>query len=89
MLRTSSAPSSILATSPSLTSWPFALDTTMLSYSAAVLSSPRERTENSRRSDSIRPAGISTFRLWIALTTSCTVRPREASALTETQTRIA
>ena len=47
---------------------------------SGVLSSPRERTENSRVFDSIRPAGISTFRLRIAASTSCTVRPRAASS---------
>ena len=73
-LRSSSAPSSTLAMSPSLTTCEFVVATTMLANSSAFLSSPNERTENSRRSDSIRPAGISTLRAWMARTTSCTVR---------------
>ena len=56
---------------------------------AGWLDAEWRRTENSRRSDSIRPAGISTFRLWIALVTSCTVRPWAASALTDSQIRMA
>ena len=43
---------------------------------------------NSRLSDSMRPAGISTFRLRIAASTSCTVSPRAASSFGEIQIRI-
>ncbi len=55
---------------------------------SGVFSSPRERTENSRRVDSIRPAGISTFRAAIAPSTSWTVRFRAASSSGCTHTRI-
>ena len=65
-LRSSSAPSSTRPRSLSLTSTPLSLLTTSSENSAGVLSSPRLRTVNSRRSDSIRPAGTSTFRLRMA-----------------------
>ena len=64
------------------------LDTANSPNSRGVLSSPSERTENSRRVDSIRPAGISTLRETIAFSTSCTVSPRADRASGRTQTRI-
>src|SRR5205807_7595753 len=63
--------------------------TTSSPNSCGVLSSPSERTENSRRVDSMRPAGISTLREAIAPSTSWTVRPRADSASGFTHTRIA
>ena len=87
-LRSSSGPSSTRPTSLSLISTPPSLRTTRLPNSSGVLSSPRERTVNSRRSDSMRPAGTSTLRLRIAASTSCTVSPRAASSEALSQTRI-
>ena len=87
-LRSSSAPSSTRPRSLSLTSTPLALETTSSANSSGVLSSPSERTVNSRRSDSIRPAGTSTLRLRIACCTSCTVRPRADSSEADSHTRI-
>ncbi len=58
-------------------------------YSSGVLSSPIERMVNSRCSDSIRPAGISTLRVRMADSTSCTASPRDARSSGESQTRIA
>ena len=89
MERSSSGPSSTFATSLSLTSWPPWLATTSSPNSCGVFSSPSERTENSRRVDSMRPAGISTLREVIAFSTSCTVRPRADSWSGCTHTRIA
>ena len=74
---------------PSLTSCPPSLlGPTRSPNSSGVFSSPRERTENSRRSDSMRPAGISTLRVRIARSTSCTVSPRAASSAATSHTRI-
>ena len=87
-VRSFSGPNSTRATSLSFTSCPFWLATVRLPNSSGVLSSPRERTVNSRRSDSIRPAGISTLRLRTAAWMSCTVRPWAASRLGESQMRI-
>ena len=56
-LRSSSGPSSTRPRSLSLTRIPSVLLTTRLPNSSGVLSSPSERTVNSRRSDSMRPAG--------------------------------
>ena len=86
--RSSSGPSSTRETSFSLTCWLPWLATTISPNSCGVFSSPRERTENSRRVDSIRPAGISTLRETIAFCTSCTVSPRAESAWGSTHTRI-
>ena len=87
-LRSSSAPSSVRPRSRSLTRTPSVLDTTRSENSSGVLSSPRERTVNSRRADSIRPAGTSTLRLRMACCTSCTVRPRADSSAAESHTRM-
>ncbi len=86
--RSSSGPSSTFATSLSLVSWFPWLATTSSRNSSGVLSSPSERTENSRRVDSIRPAGISTLRALIAASTSCTVSERADKASGCTHTRI-
>ena len=86
--RSSSGPSSTRATSFSLTSCVPWLATTISPNSPGVLSSPSERTENSRRVDSIRPAGISTLRAAIADSTSWTESPRAESAWGSTHTRI-
>ena len=88
MLRSSRGPSSTRARSLSRTSWPPWLATTRSPNSCGVLSSPSDRTVNSRFSDSIRPAGISMFRLRMAASTFCTVRSRAASSLAESQIRI-
>ena len=56
--------------------------------SSGVFSSPRARTVNSRRRDSMRPAGTSTLRLRIADSMSWTVRPRAASSEGEIQMRM-
>ena len=87
--RSLSGPGSTRATSPSLTSSPFPLATVISANWAGVFISPRYLTENSRRSDSILPAGISTLRVRIADSTSCAVSPRAASSLGESHTRIA
>jgi hypothetical protein len=87
-LRSSSAASSTRPRSLSLISTPPSLLTTRLENSSGVLSSPRERTVNSRRSDSMRPAGTSTLRDRMACSTSCTVRPCAASCEAEIHTRM-
>ncbi len=56
---------------------------------SGVSSSPRVRTANSRPSPSMRPLGISAFSARIALSTSCTDSPREASRSGSSQTRMA
>ena len=86
--RSSAGPSSTRATSRNLTRTPLLLDTTMLANSSGVLSSPSERTVNSRCVDSIRPAGTSTLRERMAAATSCTARPREDRASGSSQTRM-
>ena len=67
---------------------PPSLLTTRSPNSSGVFNSPRERTVNSRRSDSMRPAGTSTLRLRMADSTSWTVSPRAASSEAESHTRI-
>ena len=74
-IRSLAAAISTLETSRSRTGYPFTLATITSSNWAGVCKSVAETTENSRARDSMRPAGISTFWLRSAASTSCTVRP--------------
>ncbi len=87
-LRSFSGPSSTRARSRNFTSCPPWFATTRFPNSSGVFSSPSDRTVNSRRSDSIRPAGISTLRLRMAASTSWTVSPRADSSAGSSQIRI-
>ena len=87
-LRSFSGPSSTVPRSRNFTSCPPSLDTVMLPNSSGVLSSPSDRTENSRRWLSMRPAGTSTLRDWIADSTSWTVMPLATSSSGSSQIRI-
>jgi hypothetical protein len=88
-VRSSSAPTSTSATSPTRTmSSPFCA-ITMEANPWGDASSPRVRTGNSRPSPSTRPPGISAFSVRMARSMSVEVTPRLAILWGSSQTRIA
>ena len=90
MERMSSGSSRMSATSARRTKRPEApRPITSAPNSSGVSSAVTARRVNSRSTDSMRPAGSSTFSLRRVRSTSCTVRPRAASASRSSHTRIA